>query len=640
MGSTLDAPAPIFRWADVPYQRRQDSFDLELLAFSHHPDARQGVAGVRYTITDGVLVRELWALAITVSERYGDKLPVYRVTVAPELLDGFDAGLLRCDAEVYPWLGAPRSTDPGQTRSMAALGTAGYAPRAETPFVVAWDPLGTRYRPRFIYVDPASGTTTAASVVVSETAETAAAGPCALNIATALAAAYRADHALGAANGQPAQSRALDGFTVRLKAGVHGDMGATSVPTGLTSAETWGVIEGDPAFGDPRADVVLRTGRTTVLRASRMMLRNLRLETGGSAMSNSATNHWWLDNVEVRGKAGLETSATSPFSAPRGALYFSRVRYWRSGSSMRYSANQRPFLVRGCEASRRIEALVVVSSKWIAAIDPTASTLVETAVAGWYLPAPPDADRGCHEDAIVAGNDLRGLRRRAWNPASAPAMLYARPANAFQRKVFVNNVCERIGTNSEPLWSLGENTLSLATDLIIEGNSFVGERCNTLYSDPTPATLEETELLDNESYRNRVANNFFDWAPTKHDSFNDSTTQAIRTANGVADATGYRPHCLRSWPALYGVGFAANFEAGRHPGADNFRFMYFGVGSERSQAALQFTDDRSTYGSGTGSGDYAPGSDSALLGRCTVANVGVDQRGDGRGAAFAIGAIG
>ncbi|MBC7496964.1 MAG: hypothetical protein H7243_07370, partial [Sphingomonadaceae bacterium] len=112
--STVAAPAPIVRWADVPYQLQSGSFVLECAVVSHHPNALAPVAGVKFTVTDGTTVKTVWTTTLSTSPSYpattGDgaaalALRVYAVTVDPTTATALTKGLLRCDYEVYPWIG-------------------------------------------------------------------------------------------------------------------------------------------------------------------------------------------------------------------------------------------------------------------------------------------------------------------------------------------------------------------------------------------------------------------------------------------------------------------------------------------------------------------------------------------------------
>lgn len=644
-GSTLAAPSPIFRWADVPYQRRTGAFELEVVAFSHHPNGVAPLAGVRFTVTDGVSSKAYWTTALESSTRHGDGLRVYRVAVDPSAAPALNAGLLRCDAELHPWLGAMRSTDTAGTRSMTGLQTAGFATAAAVPFTVAWDPAGTRYPPAFVMLDPVGGTATASAAMVQPTlAGAKAVAAKALNVTTALQACYLANRGAPAANGQAALTRMTDNLSIVLPAGTSA-LGATAITSGPTSLEAWPQIIGDPDQATPRANCVLSgpSGATT-LRVTRLRLAGLRLEMESVSLAGSGLSYIWADDLELRGKAGFETSSGYIAGSTTGAQFYTRVRSWRAGRGMNFGASgSRPYLIRACETSRRMEGLAVLGNRWIGnAEDPTApaagSSSDSNATGGWGGGGTGIGDIGSQEDVIVAGNDLRAITRRVWLPAALSAAVAGTPNTSRRRLVFANNVCERVsaGASPEPFWSMGEDQSSTMSYLIIEGNSFIGERVNCLYSDPLPVTVADTNTQLNQAFANRVANNAFDWCATKHDDFADPQTAGVR---GTGD--GYRPQMVDAWSVLHGVGFEGNVDLCRHASAPNFRFEYFGRRSVQASVSTQpgYASDRSRYGSDAGGGDYAPGAGSPLLGRGERASVDRDRAGGARVTPFAAGGM-
>ncbi len=107
-----------------------------------------------------------------------------------------------------------RSTDPAGTRAMGGLAAAALASTAEAPFVVGYDPAGTRYSGQWVYVDPVNGTLTpGAAMVATSLAAAKAVAPAARarNVSTAVQAVYLANRSLPAANGGSSASRAADG---------------------------------------------------------------------------------------------------------------------------------------------------------------------------------------------------------------------------------------------------------------------------------------------------------------------------------------------------------------------------------------------------------------------------------------------
>ncbi len=642
-GSTLAAPIPIFRWIDVPYQRNTNGqIRLSLMVFSHHPQALAPVAAVKFTVTDGTNVKTGWTTSLSTSTRHGDATRCYEMVIDVTGAPALGAGLLRCDAEVYPWLGAMRPTDTAGTKSMTALGTEAFKTAAASPFVVAYDPAGTRYG-GFVAIDPA-GSSSAAAVTVASSWAAAKAGTRAATLAVAVQAGYLANRSLTAANGQPAKARSIDGMSFGFIAGTHTAPGNTSITSGITADECWPNLIGDPDDADPRANCILQTGASAISpRISRWRIADMTLAIGGTALVLSAPTYWWYDNAEIRGKAGSESATTGITSVTPAAgyasLYATRSRLWRYGQAAGWKYNgagTRPALIRGCETSRRMEAPCIVSNRWIEHLDTSITTATADQCTSAWNNGAVLTDLGAAEDFIVAGNDLRASNLKVWAVAQASAAVAGTTLTSVRRNVFAGNLVERkTAVTGFNFWAAGENETLEMSYSIIEGNTTVGDRNNFGYNDPNVATLADTNSKNNLAYGNRQANNAHDWAPLKTDDFNDPESSLLR-----GNTHGYRPQCIGTWSVLYGVGFDGNYDAGRHPGATNFRFEYFGTNSVQTQGGNPgYTADYSVYGSGAGQGNYKPLPGSPLLARGRSANGDRDFFGAVRSVPFAAGAI-
>lgn len=437
--SVIAAPMPIFRWADVPNQEQSGSFALELEALSHHPMGLQGLAGVRFTITDGSSIGSYWTLSLGTSSLYNDKLRCYRVVIDASQAAAFRAGLLRCDAEAYPWIGPVRSTGPYLPHAIGGSGSGGfvakmqpvdglsaasYGTAAELPFTVAWNPGKTRYPPAFVYVDHLLGLTDPTAVKLSSDASVAAAGPFARDVTTAMQAVFLAKRSAPAANGQPAIVNMADGAIIRLHAGTHADLGTTNVDRSLTAGETWPIVEGDPADPDPRTNVILQTNTDSGLSVASARFRNMSVELGQFPLDYFFTRYWWFDNLEMRGKAGQDQNSKPPISPNEGHVFYTGTRVWKYGFSMRWAQSHQPHLIRACEGSRRMEAMAIFTSRWIAAIDPTVTNIPNAsgelyAVGGWQISSIQAANRmlfipstTCARRAIGSGIRRRCRQRR------------------------------------------------------------------------------------------------------------------------------------------------------------------------------------------------------------------------------------
>ena len=639
--STIVTPIPIMRWVLLPYGVTTGAFTVALFVASHHPVGFEPVAGVKFTATDGTTIKTVWTTQLSTDASYGDGLRCYTATIDPATATALTAGLLRIDAEVHPWLGGVRTTDPAGTRSMATLRSDGASVAAEAPFVIGHDPAGTRYNGHFAFVDSINGTTTAAAAMVQPSLAAArAVAPAARprSITTALAAMALVNRTLPEANGQAAQARSADGFQIVLAAGTH-TTGTTGIIFGIGNPEIPVRISGDPADSNPRARCIVQTSGQITLRVSRSHWSRLRIEIGSTVLCSMPLI--FVDDCEFVGKAGQETNSASPFSAAPAAgqwgIGMVRSLYWRTGSSLS-AGSTRLGLMRACETARPVgSVLAAVKNRVIPALEDGFTTPWTNPNFGAW-PAPTLA--GQVEDIIIAFNDLRSSRGRICSEYLLPAALAGTPNPSLRRMTLLGNVVERIGTHPEPLYGFGEDSSATMSYNIIEANSFIGERSNTFHSDPLPATLGEAGTLANQAFCNRIAGNVFDWLPTKHDQFNDPTTAALR---GGGSATGYRPHLTEAWSMLYGVGHEANVDLRRVGGTDDWRLEYHGRRSVSGAAAApldpHYSDDRSAVGNDSGGGNYRPLAISPVAARAVRGNGDTDADGQTRRVPFAAGAF-
>lgn len=637
-GSTAVAPIPIMRWVRPSYDVAAGPFRVSLLVASHHPQGFQPVAGVRFTATDGTGTRSVWVTALDTDNDHGDALRCHTAIIDPA---GLNAGLLRVDAEVFPWLGAMRTTDPAGTRSMATLRTDGWRVEAEAPHVIAHDPAGSRYGQMWCHVDPVNGSTTAAAgMVQASLAAARALAPTAKprDVRTALQAGHLVNRTLAAANGQASQTRSVDGLTIVLPAGTS-TMGSTAVTTGTATAEVPVRITGDPELAARRTQCILDPGAATS-RISRAVFRDCTILASSTGINIGGATYVHFDNVEVRGRAGSETNNTGQNSiAPPAGQFnvaWTRVRWWRHGSNA-MSGNPRCGLIRASEHSRLIHALCYVKNRFIGQSEDGFTSGALQAWQGW----PAATLAGQTEDIVVAWNDWRHLRGRAIGWSLLPAATAGTPNPSLRRHVLLGNVIEKVGADPQPFYSMGEDASATMSYNIIEANTHVAERANTLYADPLPVVLADCDGQANQAFVNRVANNAYDWLPTKHDEFFDSTTNTLRAGTADAFKAGYRPQLVEAWSMLYGVGHEGNADTNRAAGGASFPLEFYGlrgIGNAGVQNPA-FADDRSALGTNAGGGTYTPGAGSVLLARVQRGNADRDAAGAVRGSSSAAGAF-
>jgi hypothetical protein len=264
----------------------------------------------------------------------------------------------------------------------------------------------------------------------------------------------------------------------------------------------------------------------------------------------------------------------------------------------------------------------------------------------------PEAWFDCHR----WNNRLRGGNATSGTAIiDTPVVLAADGRQKCERFVVVNNLCEQSAGVATFMLRIGEGpTIPIdAAGMVIEGNTFVGNRINWMYSDMTPATIGQVE---DPSFANfyrqcRVSNNVLDLWAMKSDTFASTEANSLRAAAYPGnDAPG------RSFMGQSSAQHQAQFGFMMEANAINHRFdltIAAFAGENRglrarmpatatpalNQGWAAFADDRSrTTGLG-GFGDYRPTALSPFLSVGRTAQIDVGADGGLRGATFPAGAM-
>ena len=625
--STIVAPIPIMRWQVNQFQLETSPvFRLSLLVFSHHPVGFAPVAGVKFTLTDGTDTITVWKTALETCPYGDDGLRCYTTEIDASALN---AGLLRGDAEVHPWLGVVRSTDPAGTRSMVDLSNVDLPVRldAENPLILANDPDGTVLRNRWVMLDPVSGSTTASAAMVGATLAAAKAmstKPRDLN--TAYQSVYLSNTTIPALNGQPSFSRAYGGSTFVLPAGV-----TRNGAGGVNVREHAGmpiVITGDPADPNPRANCIYQAGDVgsdRLRNTSYLDLIDLTVEVGGTPLVRQVFGALQFKNVTVRDKVGSFTRwDVADGQSQHGWKYAAVNCSWLATQGMS-GEDHRFGLIRNVEHNSTASGISVVKTKW------TGAVTTENAAAPWEDMT---HTRGFN-DNILAYCDYRETYGRIYSVNLGVGV--SGGGTLYQRRAIVGNVFERLGADPDPFIAMGEGQWGTFRYNIIEANTFAGERCNFIYADPLHFFVEDTYTRTNTIYANRVANNAFDWNPNKTDTFNSPATSALRGGS----IEGYREQIgAEAWSNYMGVDREGNYDSQQSPGyVGTFPHWFEGIRSASVSAAAGWTDNKSNSGDEQGGGDYTPATGSPLLGRALRGQSDVDFAGNARNVGGAAGAF-
>jgi hypothetical protein len=204
--SAETSPKPVANWIMPHRLVVGNSVRLEVLAAHRNARAGRQVAAVKFIATDGTNTVSQTVAATVVSARAGDRNAV--VCFQADLdITGLNAGLITCNAEVYPWIGAAASV----AKSVDSSVSREFSPRYF---------LKNTGSKTYYYVKTAANGGNDATGAGSTNAATASGTP----FLTVLAAINKAHTDLGAASG-------VDMAEIRI-----GDDGGTPFVLGSTAA--------------------------------------------------------------------------------------------------------------------------------------------------------------------------------------------------------------------------------------------------------------------------------------------------------------------------------------------------------------------------------------------------------------------
>lgn len=626
-------PIPIMRWAS-PQQMPvigTSTVRVDVLAASHFPrhfgaTSNQALAAVEFQVTDRTTTKSVWVTQDSVSPSFGDNLLCWGATLD---LDGLTAGGCQVRAIGYPWLGVPRTL--GTTWLTTNAEAHGVA--ADIPLLLGYDPNDSFFGRRYVFVNAATGTTTVANVTVGTTLAGARAGTAAATVSVALQAMRTAAFTLPAANGFAGATFAAPYWEIVLAPGVQ-TVGTQAISTGFDAGLGHIVVRGDPADSNPRVNCVWRTmaSAPSNLRNTQWRIEDVRLEMGDAVLLSTGAVVW-LNRVTGAPKTGASNLALFFVSSnPAAGLHnlYATQFAWQNYGALGGTGAARPVLLRaGTVSTARAptdstSAKVLVNLTALPFVGHTYGVGSSVEFGVWNVVGSDTPDNMAWGLRSLHNNGrLYGFTKASGSGTLADPEVYLRNA-------LVNCLATRANVEiAFNLGQIGENAYNRGVDCIIEGNTIVGQRFNWHNDPPDPAqNFIQTG--------NRIANNYFDWQPTKHDVF--------VTANG--NRTG-------SWELMYGVQHFANVDAHRNNNTPNFQREYYGLQTFVDPAwpgnpavgVGRFVDDRSNFGLnavagiGPGGGDYRPGAGSELLGRAVAGNTGRDNGGAVRGAVFASGAL-
>lgn len=627
-------PLPIARWAQPQMMPviGGATHRAEMIIASHFPRhfgavANQAVAAVRLQATDGTnLLPPVWVTEDSVSPLFGDNLLCWGATMD---FNGLSPGMVQVRATIYPWIGAARTI--GTT--LVTTGAGAFGVQADIPLVFGYDPADTHFRRRYVYVNAATGTATAAAVTVATGIAAAKAGTAAASLSVALQAMQALDIDLPPTNGFPFINRSACYWEAILAPG-NQVIGTQAVSTSDLANVGYLTVRGDPDDADPRANCILQSPSAAApnLRNPNYRLRDCTVELGDVSFG-STWARTWLDNVTVRRRTGIANEglffSSSPPAAGLGNMVCTRFTWSQYGSIA--GSNCRAILLRnGITQAARSNTGAAAKVLINLTTQPYAGHSYVGGTSGT------DFDLWSAAGSETADNmawNLKGMRNNRRALTLGRAFVDGDGFDVVHRTAVVNTLFERANAETEyKLVQIGENSPDRQTECIWEGGTWVGQRVSW-HNDPPVATAN----LRQDVF---VRNCYWDRISSKDDRF--------PTASGNRTGT---------WALQYGTGIKAMVVGERSLLGPQFQFQYYGEGAVRAPASTgsgavsnaAFVDDRCNWGPnatgtipnqiGAGNGDYRPGIGSVLLGAAVACNTNRDLGGAERGLAFAAGAL-
>lgn len=681
--SSTPIEAPSARWLTAPYDGIRDTSFKRISVHAAHglPEGKRGVAGVRFVATDGVNKATAWA-DLGWDESYGDRV---RCWTADMDLTGLNAGPIVVNWSVFPWVGLVRHScgvlDPATATASALLPAdsdwafVGVDVRTENPLIFGYDPAGSYYgytslasvyhKYVCIAVDPAGGvvanpTTRAQAEALcgfGATAEAARAAALAIvqsgrprSTLVALHAVRQLARALPSAQvagkGRTARSNVGDGIEIFLLDGTHVAGGGAN-PSAMGFGEIFVRYE-----GAGKSDCILQSrpaggGAARLSYGSRARVRGVHARLDVSAWTEAYEFIHWEQCRLDRLSASTATLLTTLQPQANRANFEYHNCDLEAGPNYG-NLNGLGRIVRSCRYRTPISSPVITDCETFGASGHNA-VLTYGPSAGSAATAHFDVHRWNNRHLGYQFNGASTCINIPWVTISGRLRV--------ERFVLVNNLIECVGGGSTFLMRIGE-TMTTPLDvhgMVVEGNTFTGNRVNWLYSDmnASNSTQSQDPLFGVFYQQNWNSNNVFDHWAMKGDTFADPGADSARAAafpGETAPGRQYLGQASSQHPCMFGFmmeGNVTNFFAG--PGTVNaftqenrgLRALVPPTAVTSANANwLDFVDNRDANHGAAGFGDYRPAATAPW--RQWARNAQIDAGADGvlrTGVAFPAGAL-
>jgi hypothetical protein len=555
--STRPYPKPIALWLHHDRERiTSSSYTLRLAVAHAHARNGRPVAAVKFQLSDGTTIVEQTVSAMSVIEyASGLSVPHFAATMNTSTLNA--AAELTVNAIIYPWIGAAFdiSTD-ADTYPSPNLCTLRFLN----------DRTGS-YGTAYAYVDSVSGND--GTGVTSPTASTAAASPYA-TISAAVTAVRTYNNANFSRNN-------AGGGIVRLVEGTHNHQ-AIRTPAGTT---TWPlVIEAADPTKVATTIYLAPSSSSSNGMPDHIIFRNLTLRKQGAsiiAFDNGATT---AAPVMVFQGCDFDINGTPYYAAwiyRTGRGYLIECTGDNVGEGAPFSTVYKAMASIGCTSAGAL-------------LDG-----VYNAVGNISGPIPGLFSRGVSGSMPAGAGQFFGWNLLSKGSTSTPPITI-NLAVGDRGLAIVGNIVEAWGTLSvQALLVSGDGNTTAAQNVVIQGNTVVGQRFNGFYVDTAVNAVKS----------GYVAQNVFQKLNIKGDVFATTSTS------------------VGNWPARYKVGWFKNAALQADNGTATGAYSaasWLGeiaglgevTGSDATPLDADWVNDQSNNGGDAGGGDYTPGPSSAL----------------------------
>lgn len=560
--STASYQPVIAAWSWPGYQRITNStFPLRAVAF--HRDAQQGrsVRAVKFIATDehsnsttSIVTQS------TVDRSIGDAVPVVEWVASMSAASLTALDRITCRFIAYPWVGTTNQVWDTSTKS-------GTQPTPYGVNQINWCDKSYTYGTTIAVVSTNGNNTTGSAVSTTYWATNAA--------PPEFATIHGAANAIAATNNAVRSRNDVGGGIIYVKAGGHAWTGG-SISAG-TTPNTWVTITPYPGVSTANCKITSQSGSVDI--TDRVLVRGMRIETSAALVFYSMLAGWF-DQCQIAASGSATWDDVSCY-------WFTRNSIETIAQGLRPpSGDNAPFaLVRG----NTVQSLGSANGQAYCTIGNDYSVTTTTTIV---------ADNYAGQNSPTCDWPIFSFNRVMKFPSSGPAAYFGVVKTNILGAAIVQNVFESVN-GVQNIVSLAESSKDDWNNVLLWGNTIVGERINMAYNDSGTTTVPVRYWS--------LAGNYIDATAIKTDTF--TTPSGNRTGN---------------WGVVWGVGNEGNTcpEVTGLGANGAFPHEFIGLSSFQTAGGVTTTNtyplfvnrmSQTGVATNTGGGDYRLNSGSPLF---------------------------